>query len=114
MSNHTLGKINGIEHTIKQKNTDIDIKAEPYPIPYKLYDSVKKEISCLYENGKIVKSNTVFSSPFFPILKKNGDIRIVTDYIKLNSITYKECYPLPDIQNMLRILKGLKYFSAID
>ncbi|KAG0435425.1 Gag-Pol polyprotein [Dictyocoela muelleri] len=68
--NPVIGKISGIEHSINLKNTDIDIKAKPYPISYKLYDSVRHEIKRLIDNGLIVKSNSIFSSPCFPILKK--------------------------------------------
>ncbi|KAG0442040.1 Transposon Ty3-I Gag-Pol polyprotein [Dictyocoela muelleri] len=109
-----MGSINKIEHFIKLKNSEIDIKAKPYPIPYKIYDSLKSEINRLLEMKIIVKSNSVFSNPCFLILKKNKQIRIVTDFRKLNTITFKECFPLPDIQDMLRNLNGYKIFSAID
>ena len=48
------------------------------------------------------------------VKKKDGANCIVIDYCKLNSITKKENYPLPRIDDTLDRLGGAQFFSAMD
>lgn len=50
----------------------------------------------------------------FPILKKNGDIRIVVDYRLLNGIKLEDPFPNPGIEELFSNLSGSKFFSSID
>src|SRR3954465_12822098 len=54
------------------------------------------------------------ASPFFFVKKKDGKLRPVQDYRKLNEMTIKNCYPLPLIQELVDKLKGAKYFTKLD
>lgn len=54
------------------------------------------------------------ASPFFFIKKKDGSLRPVQDYRKLNDMTIKNRYPLPLIQELLDKLKGACHFSKLD
>lgn len=45
------------------------------------------------ESGRIRPSMSEIASPFFFIKKKDGSLRPVQDYRKLNEITVKNCYP---------------------
>ena len=53
-------------------------------------------------------------SPFFFIKKKDGSLRPVQDYCKLNDMTIKNRYPLPLIQELLDKLKGARHFTKLD
>ena len=46
--------------------------------------------------------------------KKIGGIRLCMDYRKLNSITKKDSFPLPRIDDVLDLLHGQKYFTTLD
>ena len=48
------------------------------------------------------------------VVKKNDKIRIVTDYRRLNDITIKDRYPLPNISELYNRLNGAKGFIKID
>ena len=48
------------------------------------------------------------------VKKPEGRIRFCIDYKKLNTITKKDYYPIPLIQETLAQLKGAKYFTKID
>ena len=53
-------------------------------------------------------------SPFFFIKKKDGTLRPVQDYRKLDEMTVKNRYPLPLIQELIDKLKQSRYFTKMD
>ena len=52
--------------------------------------------------------------PVVLVPKKDGTTRFCIDYRKLNSITKKDVYPLPRIDDILDTLGGAKYFTSLD
>ena len=54
------------------------------------------------------------ASPFFFVKKKDGSLRPVQDYRRLNNITVKNCYPLPLISELVNQLHGAQYFTKLD
>jgi hypothetical protein len=55
-----------------------------------------------------------FGAPVFFIEKKDGSLRLVQDYRKLNTVTVKNSYPLPLVSDILNRLHGAKYFMKLD
>jgi hypothetical protein len=54
------------------------------------------------------------ASPFFFVKKKDGRLRPVQDYRKLNLVTVKNAYPLPLISDLINQLRGARYFTKLD
>ena len=54
------------------------------------------------------------ASPFFFVKKKDGKLRPIQDYRKLNEMTIKNRYPLPLISELVNKLRGAKYFTKLD
>lgn len=75
---------------------------------------VEEEIKQLTEHQIIVPSTSRFNSPAFPILKRNGKIRVVIDYRELNKLTSKTPYIFPTISKILSQLNHSIVFSKID
>ncbi len=48
------------------------------------------------------------------VKKKSGGISLCMDYRQLNSITKKDSFPLPRINDVLDLLHGQKYFTTLD
>jgi len=46
--------------------------------------------------------------------KKDGSMRLCSDYRELNKVTIKNKYPLPRIDDLFDQLQGTKVFSKID
>lgn len=53
------------------------------------------------------------ASPFFFVKKKDGALRPVQDYQKLNDMTIKNHYPLPLVQELIDKLKDAKVFTEM-
>ena len=48
------------------------------------------------------------------VTKKDGSTRFCVDYRHLNSLTVKDAYPLPRIDDSLRLLGNQQWFSTMD
>ena len=46
--------------------------------------------------------------------KKDGTFRFCIDYRRVNAVSKKDAYPIPDIQDALDNLRGSRYFATID
>ena len=46
--------------------------------------------------------------------KKDGTFRFCIDYRRVNAVSKKDAYPIPDIQDALDNLRDSKYFATID
>ena len=76
----------------------------------KLAEYIKENI----DKGYIRPSKSRYSSPFFFVGKKDGKLRPVVDYRRLNSITVPDRYPLPLIQELVDKVSKAKIFSKVD
>ena len=52
------------------------------------------------EAGLIKHARSPWCSPIHIVRKEDVSIRITQDYKKLNAVTIKDAYPLPNIRNM--------------
>ena len=64
--------------------------------------------------GFIRPSSSSMASPFFFVDKKDGKLRPVQDYRKLNEITVKNAAPLLLIPDLVDKLQGAQYFTKLD
>lgn len=59
-----------------------------------------------------VRSPSHFPHAFFR--KKDGGLRPCINYQKLNDLTVKNCYPIPNMGILCDVLNGTKIFSKVD
>lgn len=71
-------------------------------------------IDDLLTRGMIQKSTSHYASPAYPVIKKDGSVRLVIDYRKLNEKMIEEVFPFPNIEDILSGLEGCDKFSSID
>ena len=100
----------------------IELKSgAPLTIPGKIYALTQTEQEALtkfvdehLKKGYIKPSKSPYASPFFFIKKKDGKLRPVQDYRKVNEWTIKNRYPLPLIPELIARVKGAALFTKFD
>ena len=108
--------------TLKVKPVHLEVSkdavpyhARPFPVPKSLEETTKKEMECLTRIGVFKKSyDSEWAAPTFVQPKKTGDVRILTDFRRLNAVLRRKPFPLPKISDLLQKLSGFKYATAID
>ncbi|MBW0527470.1 hypothetical protein O181_067185 [Austropuccinia psidii MF-1] len=77
-------------------------------------DTLRAYISENAEKGFIQPSSPSTGAPVLFVKKKNGVLCLCIDYHKLNSVTRKNRYPVPPMNQLLTVLNGSSFFSKID
>ena len=99
---------------IKLKNNSNLFYGPIYPLTEAERDELKKYIRENLEKGFIRKSTSPAGAPVLFVKKKDGSLRLVIDYRKLNEMTIRNSYPLPLISELLDRVKGAKIFTKLD
>lgn len=108
-----LGTTTEAEHTIDTGERP-PVKQRPYRMSSEGHSIVEQECEKMLEKGVIRESKSPWSSPVVLVAKKSGEVRFCVDYRRLNSMTVKDSYPLPNIEDTLGALGGCKYFCTMD
>ncbi|KAK2436721.1 hypothetical protein QL285_021693 [Trifolium repens] len=90
------------------------ISESPYRMAPAELVELKSQIEDLLEKGFIRPSVSPWGAPVLLVKKKDGRSRLCVDYRKLNKVTIKNRYPLPQIDDLMDQLKGASVFSKID
>jgi len=77
-------------------------------------DAEDEILNNMLETGVIEPSNSSWASPVCLVRKKDGTFRFCIDYCRVNAVSKKDEYPIPDIQDVLDNLRGAKYFATFD
>ena len=99
---------------------DIDTGNSPptaqqrYRTPYYLRDEMQRIIQKNVKNGLMEPCSSPYAAPVLLVRKPNGSWRLVCDYRKLNSVTVSDCYPLPEIEDLVTSLSKSRVFSSAD
>ena len=66
----------------------------------------KRQLDDMLSKGLIRPSASPWGSPVLFVDKRDGTIRLCTDYRKLNDVTIKNKYPLPKIEDLFDQMNG--------
>ena len=110
-----LKKYTGKQIRLELKQNAIPVHCKPFPVPHKHSDVFKKECKRLCDEDVLEPVGaTEHAYPTFIIPKKDGTVRWVSDFRKLNVNLRRRVYPLPRIQDVLYPRPGYQYFTKID
>ena len=68
----------------------------------------------MLDEGQIEPSDSPWASSVVLVMKKDGITRFCVDYRRLNALTTKDAYPLPQIYDSLRLLGNQQCFFIMD
>ena len=91
-----------------------ELNAKAYTMTLKEEEALNQWLDEQLKAGLIVESKSRYTAPCFYIPKKDGSLRLVQDYRKLNQVTIKDKIPLPLIGEVINKLKEAKYFNKLD
>ena len=107
----------------QHKPWDHEIRLEPgkqltfgplYPMSAKELETLREYLDKNEKKGFIRKSQSPAGYPVLFVPKKDENLRFCVDYRKLNDITVKNRYPLPNISELQDRLEGAKWFTSLD
>lgn len=114
-SRHHLdcGEAKGFVHRIHLSDQ------RPFRLPFRRvppaqYQKLRQVLNEMEEREIIRKSTSEYASPLVLVWKKNGDLRVCTDFRWLNKRTLKDAHPLPHQADCLGALGGNALFSTMD
>ena len=112
-SSDDIGNTKLVEHHIDTGDAK-PIKLRPYRIPLSKRLEAENEIKKMSAAGIIEPSSSCWCAPIVMVTKKDGSIRFCCDFRKINSVTIKDCQPLPRIDDSLAALSGCRWLSTAD
>ena len=107
----------GIDHEINfvEGKTNDDVPAMPlYQMSKDQLLVLRKTLTELLDNGFIRVSNSPTAALVIFVKKPSGGLRFCINYRQLNEISRKDSYPIPRIDETLRIIAVTKYISKVD
>jgi hypothetical protein len=102
------------EHKIRLKPGSEPFKLNPRKTAYVDDCVTHKHLRSMHHRGIIRRSSSPWASAILLHDKKDGRVRFCVDYRKLNSLTIKDSYPLPRINDVLAKLGGASYYTVMD
>jgi len=103
------------DHAIEFKKDAPDaIDCKVYPQTQEEDKALQKFLTEEVEKGYVRPSKSPYASPFFYIKKKDGKLRPVQDYRKINAITIHNQYPLPLISDLIWDLSNAHIYTKLD
>ena len=107
-----FGRTNQIQ--LKIKTGALPIRQRSRRIPPAQREETTKILQDMLSKQIIQPSTSPWALPIVLVRKKDGTLRFCVDYRKLNSLTCKDAYPLPRINDALDTLAGSKWFTTLD
>lgn len=108
-----LGRTGLVKHRIDTGDHP-PLRQRPYRVAEQQRSIIEEHITDMLNRGTIQPSTSPLASPIILVKKKDGTDRFVVDYRRLNSVTRKDSFPLPRIDDALDALNGTKWYGCLD
>ena len=102
-----------VEHVIDTTNAQ-PTRDKLRRLPPSWREEIAKQIDEMLANGICRPSNSPWSSQVLLTKKKDQTMRFVIDYRRLNDVSCRDQYPMPNIRDLMDDLQGAKLFSCMD
>jgi hypothetical protein len=101
-------------HRIRLKPGTSIIAVHPYRYAHLQKEELERQCADMLLQGVIRPSSSAFSSPALLIRKADDSWRFCVDYRALNTVTIKDMFPIPVVEELLDELRGVKVITKLD
>ena len=101
-----MGEISVVEHNIKLEPNSRLIYERYHPIPQSMYKEVRKHLQEMLEVGVIRPLLSLCALVVVLVWKRDGKLQFCINLHRLNNMTLRDAYRLPQIQETLKCLLG--------
>ena len=105
-----MGKTSWEEFKIELMPGARPVNQRVRPLPPPLKANLRDQLDKWLKDEVIEPSNSPWSSPLVPVMKKSGQTRWVLDFRAVNSVTAGDSYPCPNISDILSSLEKSTFF----
>jgi len=112
-SSADIGFCSILQHDIDTGDAN-PIHQAPRKPPLAVREAEDEILNKMLKTGVIEPSMSSWASPVCLVRKKDNTFRFCIDYRRVNAVSKKDAYPIPDIQDALDNLRGAKYFATFD
>ena len=109
-----IGCCNFVEHEIELEENAVPHREGARRMTPHKSDACRKEIETLLEYDMIEPSKSPWACGVVMAKKKGDQLRFCCDFRYLNSVTVKDAYPIPRIDESLSKLGDAKFFTTLD
>ena len=108
-----LGFCDVLKHSIPT-TTDKPVYLPHRQIPVQLQSKVRKCLNNWLKQVIIRPSKSPYASQVVIVHKKTGEIRLCVDFRKLNTISIRDSFPLPCVEEALQAVQAAVWFSSFE
>jgi len=112
-SSADLGFFDILQHDIDTGDAR-PIKQSPRRPPLAAAATEDEILDKMLSTGVIEPSNSPWASPVCLVKKNEGTYRFCVNYRRVNAVSRKDAFQIPDTNDALDHLRGAKYFAIFD
>jgi len=113
ISSADIGYCSILQHDIDTGDAH-PIRQTPRKPPLAACEAEDEILNEMLKTGVIEPSMSSWASPVCLVRKEDNTFRFCIDYRRVNAVSEKDAYPIPDIHDALDNLRGAKYFATFD
>lgn len=102
------------DHSIPLVHRAQPFNLSPYRYSFDQKNVIENIVGEMLKSQIVVPNHSCFASPALLVRKKDNTWRLCVDYRRLNSLTVKNKYPIPMVEDLLDELNGSKIFLKVD
>ena len=109
-----LSQVHSTAHRIQLIPGAKPAYSQPYRAGTKAREAESSEIHRMLRAGVIEPATSEWASPVVLVPKPDGSMRFCIDYRRLNTVTARDSYPLPRMDECIDSLGDARVFSTLD
>nr|XP_051201983.1 uncharacterized protein LOC127315544 [Lolium perenne] len=102
------------DHRIHLLPNTAPVAVRPYRYPQLQKDELERQVAVMLAQGIIRISTSPFCAPVLLVRKTDGTWRFCIDFRALNTVTSKDKFPTPVVDELLDELHGTRFFTKLD